>query len=293
MNYQQASGPCTARRIAQSLWQGERYFLQIDSHMRLRNNWDAYLIQLLEDTRTAEIPKPVLTTYPLGYTLPNKVPNDIRATLLVPSRFDGDGLLRQVGRILLLPDGYSKALPSPLWASGFSFSDSSLILDVPYDPLLPGLFFGEEVSMAVRMYTHGYSTFAPPTGVIYHLWTRAHRPTFKAETASPEIAESKKSSQQRVRNLLTKGEMQYQETKRLGLGSERRIEDFEIFTGVNFKDRIVNEGAYKAVEALRMLSDTVTFASDASIGDVSLAVDILPNMSKAALSLVGDFLGRP
>jgi len=150
--------------------------------------------------------------------------------------------------------------------------------------------------MAVRMYTHGYSTFAPPTAVVYHLWTRAHRPTFKAETASPEIAEKKKSSQQRVRNLLTggDGDKQYQEAKRLGLGSEKRIEDFEIFTGVNFNDRIVNEGAFKAVEALHVLSETVTFASDASIGDVALAAaDILPNMSKAALSLVGDFLGRP
>ena len=28
-------------------------------------------------------PKPVLTTYPLGYTLPNEIPNDTRATLLV------------------------------------------------------------------------------------------------------------------------------------------------------------------------------------------------------------------
>ena len=41
-------------------------------------------------------------------------------------------------------------VPSPLWAAGFSFSDSSMLQEVPYDPLLPQLFFGEEISMAAR-----------------------------------------------------------------------------------------------------------------------------------------------
>ena len=43
-----------------------------------------------------------------------------------------------------------KCIPSPLWASGFSFSDSSLLVEIPYDPRLPHLFFGEEISMAAR-----------------------------------------------------------------------------------------------------------------------------------------------
>ena len=42
------------------------------------------------------------------------------------------------------------AYRSPLWASGFSFSDSSVLHEVPYDPLLPFLFFGEEISMTAR-----------------------------------------------------------------------------------------------------------------------------------------------
>lgn len=44
------------------------------------------------------------------------------------------------------------ALPSPLWAAGFSFSATSDTLrrGVRYDPTLHGLFFGEEISMAAR-----------------------------------------------------------------------------------------------------------------------------------------------
>ena len=104
----QANGPCWARGVAFSLWRGEHYYLQIDSHMRFRPNWDRYLIWLLEKTREEMVTskqctglrmKPVLSTYPLGYELPdtytangtdtstdtNKLhrSEDIRPTLLV------------------------------------------------------------------------------------------------------------------------------------------------------------------------------------------------------------------
>jgi hypothetical protein len=39
---------------------------------------------------------------------------------------------------------------SPLWAAGFSFSDSSILHQVPYSSHLPYLFFGEEPLMALR-----------------------------------------------------------------------------------------------------------------------------------------------
>jgi [Skp1-protein]-hydroxyproline N-acetylglucosaminyltransferase len=84
MHYSQATGPCFARHLAESLWRGEEYFLQIDSHMRFRQNWDAYLIRMhfvcIDELKSN---RPILTTYPLGYTLPNAVPEDTSATLLV------------------------------------------------------------------------------------------------------------------------------------------------------------------------------------------------------------------
>lgn len=41
-------------------------------------------------------------------------------------------------------------LRSPLWAAGFSFSSAEVLREVPYCPLLPHLFFGEELSMSAR-----------------------------------------------------------------------------------------------------------------------------------------------
>ena len=66
----------------------------------------------------------------------------------VVRQFDEKGILRQSAQ--LLKEVPEAPLPSLLWASGFSFSSSSLIETVPYDPALRHLFFGEEISMAAR-----------------------------------------------------------------------------------------------------------------------------------------------
>ena len=80
----------------------------------------------------------------------------------MPSHFDTNGLLRQEGKLLECthPAGSADAqggrryFRSPMWAAGFSFSDAvALLLDAPYSPHLPRLFFGEEQCMAAR-YLH-------------------------------------------------------------------------------------------------------------------------------------------
>lgn len=57
--------PCKARQLAQSLWDGEEFYLQLDAHMRFAPGWDAQLTTWLA---AAEItsPKAVLSTYPGG-----------------------------------------------------------------------------------------------------------------------------------------------------------------------------------------------------------------------------------
>ncbi|CAM9191310.1 unnamed protein product, partial [Ascophyllum nodosum] len=195
-----AAGPSWARRVAQSLWNEEKYLLQIDSHTRFRPGWDSYLIRTLQRCPSF---KPILTTYPVGYQLPHKIPaGELRPTLLVPDEFGPEGMLRQKGRLLLRKA--KEPLPSPLWASGFSFSGSALLLEVPYDPGLRHSFFGEEISMAARMYTRGWEFFAPPQTVIYHLWSRAHRPSFR-QVSTPITQLEEARAKCRLRRLLGVG----------------------------------------------------------------------------------------
>lgn len=67
----------------------------------------------------------------------------------VPTHFDNNQILRQKGR--LLKEIQAMPIKQQLWAAGFSFSDSTVFVNkIPYDPQLQDIFFGEEISMAVR-----------------------------------------------------------------------------------------------------------------------------------------------
>ena len=203
MPWQRARGPVWARYlIQQQLFHDEDYFLQIDSHTRVSRHWDSELIRMLG--RCAS-PMPVLTTYPLPYDgvgAAARPSTESRLTVLctraaADGAFGGDGMLRFRAR--LLRDAPSTPTPTPFWAAGFHFSAGAVVRAVPYDPHLPFLFFGEELSMAVRMWTRGYDLFAPDQHVVFHYWARSYRTTF---WEVPGGAKLKAEAQARVWRLL-------------------------------------------------------------------------------------------
>ena len=177
VNYKHATGPCWARALAQSLMREEQYILQIDSHMRFRANWDNYLLH--QHNKCADKERAILTTYPMGYSLPNNISSDTAATVLVPKGFDKNGLLLQKSRILKKSWLSTENIQSTLWAAGFNFASAKSVQDVPYNMNLHELFFGEEILMMTRFHSYGYKFYAPPEAVCFHLWTREHRPTFQ------------------------------------------------------------------------------------------------------------------
>ena len=132
----------------QQLAGDEEYYLQIDSHMRFLQDWDARLVVQLHACPAA---LPVLSTYPAGYERSGPTPEMSPCTLLCASAFGEEGMLRIRGRILRQRPG--KPVPALFWAAGYSFSWMSLLRNVPYDPGLKFLFFGEEMAMLARMWT--------------------------------------------------------------------------------------------------------------------------------------------
>ena len=203
MPWRAARGPVWARFLIQRrLYAREDYVLQIDSHTRAAAGWDARLIAMLG--RCAS-PKPVLTTYPLPYTgtgdaatLSTEERLSLLCTRAAADAFGADGMLRFRAR--LLATAPAAPLPTPFWAAGFSFSAGALVSEVPYDPHLPFLFFGEEISVALRMWTRGWDLFAPDEHVVFHLWARSHRSTFWEVDGGAAL---KRAAQARVRRLLT------------------------------------------------------------------------------------------
>eukprot|EP00438_Fugacium_kawagutii_P016133 Skav235822 [mRNA] locus=scaffold1267:417953:440179:- [translate_table: standard] len=70
LHHSEARGPCYARaRIQQELFQAEDYYFQLDSHFRMIPKWDE---ELLEQLAMCNSEKPILSTYPSSYTLPEE-----------------------------------------------------------------------------------------------------------------------------------------------------------------------------------------------------------------------------
>lgn len=179
LNPVDSRGVSWARSLAFSLYQGEPWLLQIDSHTLFEPGWDDTLInQCLTLCKT--VAKPVISTYP------------------PPFRFDDSGkpflpYEKSQSIYALRPkEGASMDANSPKMpfavthhavdqdfevghhlAGGFIFTLGRFTQDVPYDPYM--YFHGEEQNMALRAYTAGYTIFHPRHALIplAHLYKAA------------------------------------------------------------------------------------------------------------------------
>jgi [Skp1-protein]-hydroxyproline N-acetylglucosaminyltransferase len=81
--HQFSKGPGFARHLIQRyLFNGEDYYLQIDSHMRFEQDWDEILIEQLHQSEKIS-KKSIISTYPMGYKLPNELPETKQLILMV------------------------------------------------------------------------------------------------------------------------------------------------------------------------------------------------------------------
>lgn len=203
--------------------------------MRFVPGWDSKLKLMLQQAeQMATFGRAVISSYPPPYEgegAAASLPPTLNPTIMVAQGFDQDGMLRLVGRSV--PAGLTPGVVrAQFWAAGFSFSRAQLIMEVPYDPDLPFLFFGEEMSMLARMWTNGWDVMAPIQAVCFHLWSRAYRHTFQADLPVDDAA--KAASQACVKQLLGLTEKPAAQTDGATarhasspvLGTTRSIQDF-------------------------------------------------------------------
>jgi hypothetical protein len=67
---------------------------------------------------------------------------------------------------------------APFLAAGFFFVSGTFLHDVPFDPFVPWVFMGEEISLSLRLWTSGYDIFSPTKNVLAHYYIRKHKPKF-------------------------------------------------------------------------------------------------------------------
>jgi hypothetical protein len=241
-HWRESSGVCWARHQAQKLYSGEDYVLMIDSHMRFVEGWDSLLIKELAD---CDAEKPVLSSHPASYTLPNNLEINPMPTTLWVDTFTERGDVRCKGRLLgFEPD---KPVRGAFLAAGFVFSRGNIIEEVPYDPYI--YFNEEEVLFAVRLYTHGWDIFSARRQYLYHYYSSSKTEKKRAThwDDHKDWGRVQDISILRFRHLLnmsfTEDTRALQNIDLYGIGSQRSIEAFEVYSGLDFKKRTVNSQA--------------------------------------------------
>ncbi|WP_066640975.1 GlcNAc-transferase family protein [Bordetella sp. H567] len=245
----QSRGACWARNLIQQRYQEEAYTLQLDSHHRFVPHWDAVLIEMLESLRT-ESPKPVLTTYLPAFDSRD----DPGSRVMLPAvltffKFDYDGIILLSGRYVAESE-HTRPIPVAFYSAHFAFADGAFAREVRHDP---GLFFyGEEISIAVRAYTHGYDFHCPHRLVAWHQYGCDGRSTIwqdhtEEAKAKGDVAlvwaERNDSARLRVRQLLG---MDGVPSDRVdfapyGLGTARSLAQYERYAGLCFARRMAHE----------------------------------------------------
>ena len=247
VDWRESRGACWARAEVMKLWQGEDWFLQVDSHCRFASDWDAKLLQATMATGSA---KPVLSTYGTPFTpRANPAENEILQLdqfQIIFQGFTADGLLQLRPATFPLGRKSNRPVRARFLSAGFLFAEGGFVEEVPYDPEL--YFLGEESTMTVRAFTHGYDLFHPVEPIVWHDYFRHDAKRHwgdhtEANLVARSWSELDRKSRDKVQRMLL-GEA----VDSFGLGSERTLEEYEAYAGVSFRQRKAQQYTVRAEE---------------------------------------------
>jgi [Skp1-protein]-hydroxyproline N-acetylglucosaminyltransferase len=175
MNSEDARGPCWARYKIQQEWNSEQYYLQIDSHTRFVKDWDIKLKNQLSLLPDLSCLSNYVSTFDINTG--NVLKSPLRGKMYVSSIDPVDQFTRFNAKYVK-ENSLSEPMISKGWSGCFSFSSSQIIMDAPYDPNTPFLFFGEEMDIFARLWTRGWTMYVPSIPICFTLFDRSYRKTF-------------------------------------------------------------------------------------------------------------------
>lgn len=241
VDYLDSCGACWARAQIMGLWDGEEWYLQLDSHHRFVPDWD---VVLLDEAARTNSDRPVLTTYGPPFSPGKPLPAEQSPTSMQFDRFTLQGI--PLFRPSFIADWEQRTHPHRArFASGhFLFAPGRFVRDVPCDPEL--YFAGEEITLTVRAFTHGYDLFEPSRVVVWHEYTRAYRRKHWDDhlgDGGPAWHERDGASRAKVGRLFNEPSVGPFE-----LGTERTLEDYESYAGISFRYRRVQDYTRRNLE---------------------------------------------
>lgn len=242
-DYMDARGPTFARYQCSKLWRGEEFYFQIDSHLKFEQNWDETLIGQMRATGDENA---VVGAYPpTDEQMKEMIANGFTTMItMCPNKFDTNGL-PTISAQVVSTKGREKPLPIGLQPAGMMCFPGKALYDVPYDPYLNYLFFGEEFLFSARLFTAGYNMYSPVKNFAVHHYGREGKPKYHQDHKESEAC--KKKAIQRVKYILGMIDKRavhpdyFIDIDKYGLGKKRSLREYEKFVGVNLKTKTVNK----------------------------------------------------
>lgn len=226
ISYKEAKGPTYARFLCSSLWDGEEYYFQIDSHTTFSKDWDEKLINMIKEIKEKKLSlKPVISHYPIDKENINK--NESEVPHIETAEYDSNGILKLSAAIY--KNTNNQYLKSCYMSAGMFFCESSFLNEIPFDPTLDYLFMGEEILTTVRFYTYGWDVFTPKENVIYHEYVRKDKPKYHDD--NKDKFDNKKAIE-KVKQILNNNKNNKNNKNEIhdnddyGLGKVRTLDDF-------------------------------------------------------------------
>lgn len=230
----EAKGLCFARNHCQHLIADEKYILQIDAHMRFVKHWDTGMIKQLLGTKDK---RAIISFYPTNcngemMTLPlddPKFDTPTNACMLCASKFNDYPSYFIKYSSYPITNHDNKYRRNPFISGGNFFSYSKVHKEVYNDPNM--FFYGDELPMAIRLFTNGWNVYTPSESYIYHQYERKNQ-------SFPKITNQMVNEYKRFSCLLgiTSGIDFFE----YGLGKKRTLKEFEKFSGINFRNRTIS-----------------------------------------------------
>ena len=232
VNWEDSRGACWARgKVQAELFAGEDYYLQVDSHSRFDVDWDIKLIKMLQSCPS---PKAVISAHPNKYTPPDDL-IVMGFPYLRARHFDDNRMLAINGRYFDKNRPLSAPIPNAFIGGGFVFGPGSMVVDVPYDPFL--YFTGEEINMAVRLWTYGYDLYSPNDVIVYHDYTNERKRPRHWDDHKKEWVKLHEMARARLQHLLNiricKDPEIIKDLDRYGLGVVRSLREYETFANLD------------------------------------------------------------
>ena len=245
-----SKGPCWARHRAQSFFNEEDFFLQVDSHTQFAPEWDSIFIKQLEKISANQeideyFKKPIITSYPRSFKVLDfekglfELNTGDKHTQVITYRKDSLFLKGSFSRQIGIPTKHTDITHAILLAAGCIFTKGAFVKEIPYDPNY--YFYGEELSLAMRAFTNGYSFFHIPDVPLFHLYTdtsdiprKLHWDPEDDQKRAVKWTELDKKSLNRLDDLFAD-----KVEEPLSLGKERSLEDYALISGIDLKNNLV------------------------------------------------------